>query len=136
MAQRRTIMPGTKAALMEFFKSGVTAFNGHADMTPFLDENATVFSVNHHHAYSPQAVAAAYLELQYHDNPTFTIPNDSNVSVALNKTSTAAVIQGITTWTDDNHPGEPLTFRCTFVYNEDQATWLFSTMWAADKSDK
>lgn len=118
---------GTEAELRAFFSEVVTAFNNHQDLTRFLDANATVFSVGHHQPHSGQQAAAAYITQQYQDNPSFSQPADPIVT--LNARGTGAIIQGTTTWKDNNRPnGEPLKFCCTFVYN---SGWLISTLWAA-----
>jgi hypothetical protein len=128
-------MGSTQAELQKFFKNVGEAFNKRdEDLERFLEENATVYSVEHHKAYHGKAKAAAYLKQQYNDNPKFT---DRNMKVTVNKSGTGGIIQGTLTWTDKDHKdGEKLMFCYTFVYkkrneNDEEERWYISTLWAA-----
>jgi hypothetical protein len=119
---------GTEAQLMEFFTKAVHAFNEHLDLTQYLDANATVYSVSHKIAHHPRFIANAYLMKQYEDDPSFTL---DSFTVAVNAAGTGAIIQGKTTWTDNNKlGGEQLIFSCTLVHDQAKG-WLFSTLWAS-----
>jgi hypothetical protein len=121
-------MGGTQADLTKFFNEAINAFNHGQDMTPFLDANATVYSISHQQAYTPQHAAALYLKKQYQDHPKLTGMATSHTT--LNTNGTGATIQGTATWKDDHYPkGEDVIFCCTFVYKNNR--WLFSTLWAS-----
>ena len=119
-------MGGTEADLTKFFNDAVTAFSTGGDLTPYLDANATVYSIRRHEPHS-KSDAVAYLKQQYMYGTKYTPPK--NPSVTLNADGTGAIIQGTTTRTDKDYPnGQLLIFCCTCVYN---TGWLLSTLWAA-----
>jgi hypothetical protein len=117
-------MPGTQADLDSFVSQVITLFNsnvGHVnpDMTPFLDEDVVLVSIQKQLIYTGVVAVQAFFNNQFQDDPTFTpIPLQAPT---ISGDKLTGCVSGNAQW-KDNHGKEGIRYAFTFVWRSTNST--------------
>jgi hypothetical protein len=121
------------------FQALVTAFNSHiiANVIPYLDLQASVYSISDRLGYFPRHAVRAYFEEQFKDNPNFQ-PDHIPPPIQFNPTLpvTGAIITDTATWTETRN-GVPNNFKIIYTFTlvkrgtDPNSVWTFTSLWGA-----
>lgn len=96
------------------FLNAVNTFNGWDDVSGFLDDNVTIYSVRKNYHVTGKTNALSWLGVQYSDQPNFN-PGTRDQEYTVNVTNTTGSVH--------SKPGTPATW--TDIYGTERVSFAF-----------